>query len=70
MFFEGGGYKSRAGCHGARTVPTSQSNLNKSSAQILVWQILVQNFPNTFNLIGEICISTNHELEVQNLLQS
>ena len=22
MFFEGGGYKSRAGCHGARTVLT------------------------------------------------
>ena len=22
MFFEGGGYKSRAGCHGARTVHT------------------------------------------------
>ena len=28
MFFEGGGYKSRAGCHGARTVHKLQKDMH------------------------------------------
>ena len=34
MFFEGGGYKSRAGCHGARTVIIQNSYKKLFTVQV------------------------------------
>ena len=48
MFFEGGGYKSRAVCHGARTVRTEKGNAKKRVMplcavifQVIIWTLVL-----------------------------